>query len=335
MESFSLLIQTPSLFAFAGLFCPIILELTIEIRYHAAALYVKTAIIDSYSIMQTSVMSLLPIKLDDFIQPLKSPRDLLIIAGPCVIESEELVYKVAGEMKSICQKLKLPYIFKASYDKANRTSLDSYRGPGLKKGLEMLANLKNDLDLPVLSDVHSVEEVEMAADILDVIQIPAFLCRQTDLLVAAGRTGKVINIKKGQFLAPKDIKHAAAKVQQSGNNSILITERGSSFGYNNLVVDFRGAQIIQGELGLPLIFDATHSVQLPGGGDGVSAGHSKYAPNLACAAVAAGVFGLFMEVHPNPAKALSDGPNMITLSQVEPLLKKCKAIREACLLNPL
>lgn len=278
--------------------------------------------------------NLLPIKLSDFNKPVKSRSELLVIAGPCVIENEDLIYKVAAEMKETCAELKMPFVFKASFDKANRTSIDSFRGPGLKEGLKLLKQLKDDLGIWVLSDIHSIEQVEAAAEVLDIIQIPAFLCRQTDLLVEAAKTGKVINVKKGQFLAPNDVIHIANKIKAVGNPNILITERGSTFGYNNLVVDMRSIHIIQEELKLPVIFDATHSVQLPGGNGSVSAGKSAYAPILASAAVAAGAFGLFMEVHPNPAEALSDGPNMIRLDKVPALLKRLKAIKETCALNP-
>jgi 2-dehydro-3-deoxyphosphooctonate aldolase (KDO 8-P synthase) len=279
--------------------------------------------------------NLLPIKLSDFNKTPKSPRDLLIIAGPCVIESEDIVYKIAAEMKEICANLGLPFVFKASFDKANRTSYDSFRGPGLKEGLRILKQLKEDLGIWVLSDIHSIEQVEAAAEVLDILQIPAFLCRQTDLVVEAAKTGRIVNVKKGQFLSPHDVVHIAKKIQTAGNHNVLITERGTTFGYNNLVVDMRSIQIMQEEFGLPVVFDATHSVQLPGAGNGVSSGKSVYAPTLAASAVAAGTFGLFMEVHPNPQKALSDGPNMIRLDNVPNVLKRCKAIREACLQNPL
>jgi 2-dehydro-3-deoxyphosphooctonate aldolase (KDO 8-P synthase) len=285
--------------------------------------------------MSSEISSNLPIKLSDFYKPSKSPLDLLIIAGPCVIESEESVYLIAAELKEICKSLGMPFVFKASFDKANRTSYDSFRGPGLEEGLKILAQLKKDLGIWVLSDIHSIEQVEPAAEVLDIIQIPAFLCRQTDLIFEAAKTGRIINVKKGQFLAPNDVIHIANKVKSAGNQNVLITERGTTFGYNNLVVDMRSIQIIQEELKLPVVFDATHSVQLPGGGNGVSAGKSIYAPTLACSAVAAGAFGLFMETHPNPDKALSDGPNMIRLDKMPALLKRCKAIREACLENPI
>lgn len=279
--------------------------------------------------------NLLPIKLSDFNKPSKSRRDLLVIAGPCVIESEEIVYRIAAEMKEICAELGMPYVFKASFDKANRTSSGSYRGHGLEDGLKILQQVKDDLGLWITTDVHSIEQIEPVAEVVDIIQIPAFLCRQTDLILAAAKTGRVVNVKKGQFLSPHDVLHIANKIKSVGNQNVLITERGSSFGYNNLVVDMRSVPIIQDELSLPLIFDATHSVQLPGGGNGVSTGKSVYVPTLATAAVAAGVFGLFMEVHPNPEEALSDGPNMVRLDKVKALLKRCKAIREATLQNPL
>ncbi len=279
--------------------------------------------------------NLLPIKLSDLHRTPKSSRDLLVIAGPCVIEDEELIYQIAAEMKETCLALGMPFVFKASFDKANRTSISSFRGPGLKEGLRILKQLRDDLGVWILSDVHSIEQVEEAAEVLDIIQIPAFLCRQTDLIVEAARTGRIVNVKKGQFLSPHDVIHIANKIKEAGNSNILITERGSTFGYNNLVVDMRSIQIIQEELGLPVIFDATHSVQLPGAGNGVSGGKSAYAPTLAASAVAAGAFGLFMEVHPNPSQALSDGPNMIRLEKVPAVLKRLKAIREACLKNPL
>lgn len=275
---------------------------------------------------------LLPIKLADLDHCSRLHKDLLVIAGPCVIESEELIYKVAAEMKDLCKKLKIPFVFKASFDKANRTSVSSFRGPGLKEGLKLLNQLKKDLGIWVLSDIHSIEQVEEAAEVLDIIQIPAFLCRQTDLLVEAGKTKRIVNVKKGQFLSPHEVKHIAEKVRSTGNHNILITERGTTFGYNNLVVDFRSIPIVQNELKLPVIFDATHSVQLPGAGDGVSRGNRQYVETLACAATAAGAFGLFFETHPNPEKALSDGPNMIRLDDMSNLLTKCKEIRKACML---
>ncbi len=272
--------------------------------------------------------NLLPIRVSDF-NINKHNHDFVVMAGPCVIENEELVYKVAAEMKEICKKLQIPYVFKASYDKANRTSVESFRGPGIKEGLRILEQVKKDLDLWVVSDVHSVEEIEKAAEVLDIIQIPAFLCRQTDLVLAAADTGKIVNIKKGQFLSPYDVLHIAEKVKSRGNSNILITERGTSFGYNNLVVDFRSIDIIQKELGLAVIFDATHAVQLPGGMKGSSGGKREYVSSLACASMAVGAFGLFLEVHPEPEKALSDAASMLRLADVEKLLQKCKAIKKA------
>ncbi len=249
----------------------------------------------------------------------------VLIAGPCVIESEAMTMKVAGAIKKIASKLKVPFVFKCSYDKANRTSVDSFRGPGLEAGLLILQKVKKTFHLPILSDVHAIDEVKRAAEVLDIIQIPAFLCRQTDLLVEAGKTGKVINIKKGQFLAPKDISQAVKKIEHSGNKNILLTERGVSFGYNNLVSDFRSVAVMK-ETGYPVIFDATHSVQQPGGLGTASGGNSEYIPLLSRCAIAAGCQGIFMEVHPDPNKALSDGPNMLVLSKLERLLGDLKSI---------
>ncbi len=249
-------------------------------------------------------------------------KPLLIIAGPCVIESWELIFNTASALKDLSRQLGFPFVFKSSYDKANRTSIDSYRGPGLEAGLKMLGEIKNKLGLPVLSDVHDESQCAAAGDVLDVLQIPAFLCRQTDVVVAAAKTGKAVNIKKGQFVAPHDIAHSINKSVQSGNPNVFVTERGTTFGYNNLVVDFRSIPMIQA-LGYPVIFDATHSVQLPGGGGTVSSGQRQYVPTLARAAVAAGCQGLFMEVHPNPDVALSDGPNQVPLAQVKDLIQQC------------
>jgi len=250
---------------------------------------------------------------------------MVLIAGQCVIESRKSALSIALAIKRITSKLKIPFIFKASYDKANRTSINSFRGPGLKQGLEILQEIKQSLNVPVLSDVHCVEEVDQAAEVLDVLQIPAFLCRQTDLLIAAGKTKKVINIKKGQFLAPADMKQAVKKIEFTGNRKILITERGTSFGYNNLVTDFRSVAIMQ-LTGYPVIFDATHSVQQPGGLGTASGGNSEYIPLLSRCAAAAGCSAVFVEVHPNPKKALSDGPNMLALNKLEKLLVDLKAI---------
>lgn len=255
-------------------------------------------------------------------------KPLLIIAGPCVIESWELVYNTAACLKEIARQMGFPFVFKASYDKANRTSLDTFRGPGLAAGLDMLAEVKRKLDLPVLSDVHETSHCAAAGNVLDILQIPAFLCRQTDLVVAAAATGKAVNIKKGQFVAPVDIMHSVAKVTASGNGNVFVTERGTSFGYNNLVVDYRAIPMIQ-EMGCPVVFDATHSVQLPGAGGGKSSGQRQFVPALARAAIAAGAQGLFMEVHPNPDAALSDGPNQVPLSQFKELVAQCLKVHES------
>lgn len=251
----------------------------------------------------------------------------LIIAGPCVIENEDITLDTATVLKEICYKVGLSFIFKSSFDKANRTSIKSYRGPGLDKGLRILSEVKSKFGIPVISDIHSVSEAKPASEVLDMLQIPAFLCRQTDIIIAASNTGKPVNIKKGQFLAPWDVKNIIEKFTSTGNHNLLITERGTSFGYNNLVVDFRSFSIIR-SFGYPVIFDVTHSLQLPGGEGNCSGGQREFAEPLAKAAVAAGVDGLFMEVHPEPEKALCDGPNMIKLDDVKPLLKKIKAIYE-------
>ena len=250
---------------------------------------------------------------------------LVLIAGPCVIEDRALTLKTARILKELTAKIKIPFIFKSSYDKANRTSLGSYRGPGLNKGLEILKEVKEELGLVILSDVHCKEDLNLAAKVLDVIQIPAFLCRQTDILVRAAKTGKVINVKKGQFLAPWDIQPIIKKIEAAGNKNILLTERGVSFGYNNLVSDLRALAIMQ-DFGYPVIYDATHSVQLPGGKGNCSGGERRFVAGLARAAVAFGCDGLFLEVHPNPDKAFCDGPNMISLKELEVLLKQLKCI---------
>jgi 2-dehydro-3-deoxyphosphooctonate aldolase (KDO 8-P synthase) len=252
----------------------------------------------------------------------------LIIAGPCVIESEDITYAIAGRLQALSEALELPLVFKASFDKANRTSITSFRGPGMAEGMRVLSEVRRRFGLPVLSDVHHPGDVEPAAEVLDVLQIPAFLCRQTDLLTAAGRSGKPVNVKKGQFLAPWDLRNVVDKIASTGNRRILLTERGASFGYNNLVVDFRSIPILQGT-GCPVIFDATHSIQLPGGQGDRSGGQREFAPVLARAAVAAGADGVFMEVHPNPDEALCDGPNALPLDSLEPLLRQLKAIRAA------
>jgi 2-dehydro-3-deoxyphosphooctonate aldolase (KDO 8-P synthase) len=255
---------------------------------------------------------------------------LFLIAGPCVIESETHALKMADKISAIARKLQIPYIFKASYDKANRTSLHSFRGPGLEEGLRILERLRKEAGVPVLTDVHEAKDVPAVAEAVDVVQIPAFLCRQTDMLVAAAKHAKAINIKKGQFVSPWDMRHAVEKVRASGNDKIVLTERGSSFGYNNLVVDMRSLAIMRQFA--PVVFDATHSVQLPSsgaGGKAVSGGQPEYIPLLARAAVAAGVDGIFMEVHDNPAEAKSDGANALPLSELEGVLNELLAIRRA------
>lgn len=255
---------------------------------------------------------------------------LFLIAGPCVIESEEHALKMAEAISAVARKLSVPYIFKASYDKANRTSLKSFRGPGLKEGLRILERVKQQIKVPVLTDVHEAADVEAVAAAVDVVQIPAFLCRQTDLLVAAARHARAINIKKGQFVSPWDMKHAVEKVRESGNNNVFLTERGSSFGYNNLVVDMRSLAIMRQFA--PAVFDATHSVQLPSAGkndQAVSGGQPEFIPLLSRAAVAAGVDGVFMEVHDNPAQAKSDGANALDLKNLEDVLRELLAVRRA------
>jgi 2-dehydro-3-deoxyphosphooctonate aldolase (KDO 8-P synthase) len=250
---------------------------------------------------------------------------LALIAGPCVIENEETTIEIARYLKNLTGKLGIPLIFKASYDKANRTSRDGYRGPGLIKGLAILKKVREELDIPVLSDVHRFEEIDPAARDLDVLQIPALLCRQTDFVIEIARKARAVNIKKGQFLAPWDVAHVLEKAASAGNANLLLTERGVSFGYNNLVVDFRAFPILR-KLGYPVIFDATHSVQLPGGAGRASGGDRGMVPCLARAAVAAGIDGLFFEVHPEPEKALCDGPNSLSLDSLPALLNSLKRI---------
>jgi 2-dehydro-3-deoxyphosphooctonate aldolase (KDO 8-P synthase) len=250
---------------------------------------------------------------------------LALIAGPCVIESEQHAHDIAGSVAEIARRTGFPYIFKASYDKANRTSIRSFRGPGLDEGLRVLAGIKAALGVPILTDIHEPDHAQPAADVADILQIPAFLCRQTDLLVAAARTARVINIKKGQFLAPDDVRHAIAKVAESGNPRVLITERGTSFGYHNLVVDMRAFPQIRA-LGVPVVFDVTHSLQLPGGSDGVTAGQAEFIEPLASAGVAAGVDAVFLEVHEDPPRAKSDAQNALRLDRLEPLLRRLLAI---------
>lgn len=251
----------------------------------------------------------------------------LLIAGPCVIESEELCLMVAGEMKKIADRTGFNYIFKASFDKANRTSAGSFRGDGMEEGLKILQIVKDKIGVAILTDIHLPDQAQPVSEVADVLQIPAFLCRQTDLLIAAGKTGKTVNVKKGQFMAPEDMAYAVEKVASTGNNNTLLTERGSSFGYHNLVVDMRSLPIMRQFA--PVIFDVTHSVQMPGGEQGKSGGRREFAPYLAKAAAAAGVDGFFIETHPDPSKALSDGPNMIPLSEMEKLLRSLFSIREA------
>ncbi len=257
-----------------------------------------------------------------------SDKPLLLIAGPCALESEELARRVAGEMQEICAKLGLNYVFKASFDKANRTSLSSYRGPGLEEGLAILARIREELQVPIISDIHDVSQVRAAAEVLDILQIPAFLCRQTDLLVAAAETGKPINLKKGQFVSPWDMGNGVNKIRGAGGNKIMLVERGASFGYNNLVVDMRSLPVMR-SFNCPVIFDATHSVQLPGGAGGSSGGQREFIAPLARAAVAAGIDGLFMEVHPDPDNALCDGPNSMPLDQIKELLIELVRVRQA------
>ena len=250
---------------------------------------------------------------------------LFLITGPCVIESERHTLRLAERLTAVTRELRIPFIFKASYDKANRTSLGSHRGPGLERGLKVLARVKQEFGVPVLTDVHETSQVRPAAEVCDVIQIPAFLSRQTDLLLEAGRAGAVVNIKKGQFLSPYDIRHAVEKVASTGNRRILVTERGASFGYNNLVVDFRGLAIMR-ELGYPVVLDVTHSLQLPGGEGTRSGGEPQFIEPLGRAGVAAGVDGLFMEVHDNPARALSDGASALNLRRFKPLASRLRRL---------
>jgi len=250
---------------------------------------------------------------------------LVFIAGPCVVETEESTLKTARRLKEISKSLNIPLIFKSSYDKANRTSMSSYRGPGISKGLRILEKVKKETSLPILSDVHSVEEIPYASDVLDMLQIPAFLCRQTDLVIAAAKTGKAVNVKKGQFLAPFDVKNIIDKVLSTGNNNLILTERGVSFGYNNLVVDMRSLPILRG-FGFPVAFDATHAVQLPGGQGGTSGGEREFVAPLARAAVAVGCDAVFLEVHECPEKALCDGPNMLNLDEFLSLMRELKEI---------
>lgn len=252
-------------------------------------------------------------------------RPLVLIAGPCVIENEMATLKCAERLMTICNIVSIPLIFKASYDKANRTSVTSFRGPGIREGLRILEKVKTSLEVPVISDIHGIEDIAQASQVLDIMQIPAFLCRQTDLVVAAAQTGSIVNIKKGQFLAPWDMENVVGKATSTGNEKIILTERGVSFGYNNLVSDMRSLPLMR-RIGYPVVYDATHSVQLPGGQGGTSGGQREFVEHLSRAAVASGVDGIFMEVHEDPDKALCDGPNSIKLDDLPALLKKLKAI---------
>jgi len=254
-------------------------------------------------------------------------KGLVLIGGPCVAESMEICLEVATYLKSLCNEMGVGYIFKASYDKANRSSGSSFRGPGIAEGLKILERIKSDLNVPVVTDVHESGEVEAAAAVVDVLQIPAFLCRQTDLLLACAKTGKPVNVKKGQFMAPEDMRGAVAKIRGAGNDRVMLTERGSSFGYHNLVVDMRGLATMRA-LDVPVIFDATHSVQLPGGLGNASGGQRQFIRPLARAAAAVGIDGLFAEVHPNPDKAMSDGPNSLDFKTIRTVLKEVKEIYE-------
>jgi 2-dehydro-3-deoxyphosphooctonate aldolase (KDO 8-P synthase) len=252
-------------------------------------------------------------------------KPFVLFAGPCAIENEERVLKLAEGIKKITDKLNIPLVFKSSYDKANRSSIDSYRGPGIEKGLKILQKVKNEFNLPVISDIHTEGQAKIAAEVLDVIQIPAFLCRQTDLVTAVGKTNKIVNVKKGQFLAPWDIDQVVKKIGSTGNEKILLTERGVTFGYNNLVVDMRSLPRMR-KTGYPVVFDATHSVQLPGGAGDSSDGDRQYVPYLTRAAVGAGIDALFLEVHDQPEEALSDGANMVRLENLQKILKQAQAI---------
>ena len=259
---------------------------------------------------------------------LSSPRRLTLISGPCVIESEALCLKIAASLQKTCQRLGINYVFKASFDKANRTSRQSFRGPGLDEGLAILGRVRAKIGVPILTDVHSEQQAAVAGEVVDILQIPAFLCRQTDLIEAAVLTGRVVNLKKGQFLSPLEMGQVVKKAQTAGGVKILVTERGTTFGYNNLVADMRSIPILR-QSGCPVIFDATHSVQLPGGGGDKSAGQREFAPVLARCAIAAGADGLFIETHPRPDEALSDGPNMIPLADLPALLAGLVRLRAA------
>lgn len=258
----------------------------------------------------------------------KSSNNFFIIAGPCVAESEQICTEVAGTVNAICSKLQIPYIFKASYRKANRTRLDSFTGIGDEKSLQIIQKIKKDLDVPVLTDIHESDEAAMAVEYVDVLQIPAFLCRQTELLVAAAKTGKCVNVKKGQFLSPSAMQFAVNKIRESGNNNIMLTERGTTFGYSDLVVDYRGIKTMQ-QNNVPVILDVTHSLQQPNQASGVTGGMPELIETIAKAGIAVGVDGIFIETHPNPSKALSDGANMLPLNRLEELLTKLVSLRKA------
>ena len=259
---------------------------------------------------------------------LSSGKQLVLIAGPCVIETEELCLRIAASLKRTCDRLGIFYVFKASFDKANRTSTKSFRGPGVEAGIDVLAKVRRTLDVPVLTDVHTEAQASVAGQVVDILQIPAFLCRQTDLIVAAVQTGRVVNLKKGQFLSPLEMGQVVEKARNAGARKLLVTERGTTFGYNNLVADMRSIPIMH-SLGWPVIFDATHSVQLPGGSGDKSSGQRQFAPVLARCAMAAGASGVFLETHPEPERALSDGPNMVALAEMPGLLKSLLKVRAA------
>ena len=259
---------------------------------------------------------------------LSNGKSLFLIAGPCVIESEELCLKVARSLRKTCERLGVTYIFKASFDKANRTSGSSRRGPGLEQGLQILKTVRKKVNVPILTDIHDEEQARAAAEVVDAIQIPAFLCRQTDLIESAARTSAIVNLKKGQFLSPQEMGQVVKKAEAAGGKMLFVTERGTTFGYNNLVADMRSMPIMR-EFGWPVVFDATHSVQMPGGGGDQSSGNGEYAPALARAAVAAGANGVFIETHPDPSKAWSDGPNMIPLRQMPKVLEQLVKVHKA------
>ena len=261
------------------------------------------------------------------ISKLKFKDSFFLIAGPCAIEGEEMAFEIATHIKSLCEELRIPFVFKGSYRKANRSRLDSFTGIGDEKALAILKKIRKELDVPTTTDIHSVEEAELAAKSVDILQIPAFLCRQTDLLVAAAKTGKTVNIKKGQFLSPQAMQFAVQKVKDSGNNCVMLTERGSQFGYHELVVDFKGIPTMQEYA--PVIMDVTHSLQQPNQSSGVTGGQPQLIETLAKAAIASGVDGIFLETHPNPSQAKSDGANMLALNQLEDLLKKLVRLKKA------